>query len=207
MVLLAVDLLAWTQTLLLADQLDLARAEPKTLLPAAAPRRAVEPRTAPASAAPPTKLALAHALTTAFHRLAALPVPQTWTPHPPADPPRTRQTSRSGEQTRPLATKPHRRSKQPDQRSTPSAREQPGLTSESSCLTTAPQATTPAPAAQGLAKLCLGRPCAPGVGAVDQRSPTRGDDHRDSGDMGSRSKRSGVTLVTVVTSKVSIPTK
>ncbi len=77
-VLLAVDLLAWTQTLLLADQPDLARAEPKTLhyrllhLAARLSRgqRRLRLRIQPS-------WPWAHALTTAFHRLAALPVPQT----------------------------------------------------------------------------------------------------------------------------------
>ena len=78
MVLLAVDLLAWTQTLLLTDQPDLARAEPKTLryrllhLAARLSRGQRRLRLRIQRSWP-----WAHALTTAFHRLAALPVPQT----------------------------------------------------------------------------------------------------------------------------------
>ena len=56
-VMLAVDLIAWTQHLLLHG--DLAKAEPKTLrYRAAARRRPAHPRTAPTLAAHPTHLAL-----------------------------------------------------------------------------------------------------------------------------------------------------
>ncbi len=77
-VLLAADLIAWTQTLLLADQPELARAEPKTLryrfLHVAARltrgRRRLWLRI---QASWPWATALA----AAFHRLATLPIPQT----------------------------------------------------------------------------------------------------------------------------------
>jgi Transposase DDE domain group 1 len=77
-VLLAADLTAWTQTLLLADQPELARAEPKTLryrlLHVAARltrgRRRLWLRIQ-------ASWPWAHVLAAAFHRLAALPIPQT----------------------------------------------------------------------------------------------------------------------------------
>ena len=78
MVLVAADLLAWTQTLLLADQPELACAEPKTLryrllhLAARLTRGQRRLRLRIQHSWP-----WAHALTAAFHRLAALPVPQT----------------------------------------------------------------------------------------------------------------------------------
>ena len=73
----AIDLIAWAQTILLHDQPDLAKAEPKTLryrlLHVAA--RLVRRTT--------TRLKIdrtwrwAHVLAAAFHRLHALPVPTT----------------------------------------------------------------------------------------------------------------------------------
>lgn len=78
MVLLAADLLAWTQTLLLTDHPELARAEPQTLryrlLHTAARITRGQRR---------TWLRIQHnwpwaqTLVVAFRRLATLPVPQT----------------------------------------------------------------------------------------------------------------------------------
>lgn len=78
MVLLAADLIAWTQTLLLADHPDLARAEPKTLRyrllhTAARLTRGGRRLWLRIQASWPWAATLA----AAFHRLATLPVPQT----------------------------------------------------------------------------------------------------------------------------------
>jgi hypothetical protein len=77
-VLLAADLIAWTQTLLLADQPELARAEPKTLRyrllhVAARLTRGGRRLWLRIQASWPWATALA----AAFHRLATLPTPQT----------------------------------------------------------------------------------------------------------------------------------
>ncbi|MBV9161249.1 MAG: transposase [Pseudonocardiales bacterium] len=77
-VLLAADLLAWTQTLLLPDHPALARAEPKTLR-----YRLLHTSARITHGQRRTWLRLqqswpwAQALADAFHRLAALPIPQT----------------------------------------------------------------------------------------------------------------------------------
>jgi hypothetical protein len=70
---LAVDLIAWTQHLLLRG--DLAKAEPKTRLPTAARRGAAHPQPTPPLAADPAVLALGHRTCRRVHRLATLPVP------------------------------------------------------------------------------------------------------------------------------------
>ena len=72
-VMLAVDLIAWTQHLLLSG--DLAKAEPKALRSAATRRRPAHPRTTSPLATHPAHLAVGPRPRRGFARLTTLPVP------------------------------------------------------------------------------------------------------------------------------------